>query len=228
MPDSRTHARPVISPLPFSRCDPANTGASPTSSHGTMTVTPVRTGPEPTTRGPSPSIKVACPTRTPSTSVMAFDVPVDPLPIETPSSLARIACSLRSSRLNGRKASGRLLRRRRSGPDDDRSPDAQQRPKASERSVRDAHAPCAGGSADGRGIVRPMDRQLIPAGPSGRQARLDAGQAEGEPPEVAAGREPHPVGHEVPSPRRRGRWRTGGRRRAKQNAATPPNHEHMA
>src|ERR1700676_1463321 len=37
-----------------------------------MAVTPVRTGPSPTTSFPSPSTKVVCPTSTPRTSVMAL------------------------------------------------------------------------------------------------------------------------------------------------------------
>ena len=42
---------------------------------GTIAVTPVRTGPLPTSSGPSPMIKVVCPTRTPATSVIALAVP---------------------------------------------------------------------------------------------------------------------------------------------------------
>ena len=61
-PDSRTHSRPVSSPLPLSRWQPANTGSVQTSSScGTTTVTPVRTGPSPTTSGPSPLISVVWP-----------------------------------------------------------------------------------------------------------------------------------------------------------------------
>ena len=48
IPDSRTHSRPVSSPLPLSRWAPANTGSVQTrSSWGTTMVTPVRTGPSP-------------------------------------------------------------------------------------------------------------------------------------------------------------------------------------
>ena len=45
-PDSRTHSRPVSSPLPLSRWQPANTGSVQTSSSwGTTTVTPGPHGP---------------------------------------------------------------------------------------------------------------------------------------------------------------------------------------
>ena len=85
MPDSRTHSRPVSSPLPLSRWQPAKTGSVQTSSAwGTTTVTPVRTGPCPTTSGPSPSMSVVWPTRTPGTSVIASCSPgfeqADPKP----------------------------------------------------------------------------------------------------------------------------------------------------
>ena len=40
-----------------------------------MAVTPVRTGPLPTSSGPSPMISVVCPTRTPATSVIALAAP---------------------------------------------------------------------------------------------------------------------------------------------------------
>ena len=45
-PDSRTHSRPVSSPLPLSRWQPAKTGSFQSSGpRATTTVTPVRTGP---------------------------------------------------------------------------------------------------------------------------------------------------------------------------------------
>ena len=75
-PDSRTHSRPVSSPLPFSRWHPAKTGSRQASGpRGETTVTPVRTGPWPTTEGPSPEMSVVWPTRTPATSVMALSGP---------------------------------------------------------------------------------------------------------------------------------------------------------
>jgi hypothetical protein len=43
---------------------------------GMIAVTPVRTGPLPAVSLPSPAISVVWPTRTPATSVMAFQVPV--------------------------------------------------------------------------------------------------------------------------------------------------------
>src|SRR5664280_3283716 len=88
-PDSRIHSRPVSSPLPLSRWQPAKSGSSLISpSCGNTTVTPVRTGPSPTRSGPSPSISVACPTRTPATSVIAFSGPGRPRPSSMPTSRA--------------------------------------------------------------------------------------------------------------------------------------------
>src|SRR5712692_2062011 len=70
-PDSSTHVVPVISPLPLSENHPANTGSDDSLPRGRMAVTPVRTGPEPTTSLPLPEISVVWPTSTPLTSVMA-------------------------------------------------------------------------------------------------------------------------------------------------------------
>src|SRR5260221_8444170 len=47
-------------------------------------------GPVPTTSGPSPSISVTCPTRTPGTSVIALRGPGRPRPMTMPRSRARI------------------------------------------------------------------------------------------------------------------------------------------
>ena len=70
---------------------PANTGLSASGSgRGTTTVTPVRTGPSPTTSGPSPAIRVTWPTATPGTSTMAFSGPVLPEAANNPMSRARI------------------------------------------------------------------------------------------------------------------------------------------
>ena len=76
-PLSRIHSRPVKSPQPLSVWQPANSGSTAISpSCGTIAVTPVRTGPSPTTSGPaSPSMSVTQPTATPATSVMAFSGP---------------------------------------------------------------------------------------------------------------------------------------------------------
>ena len=49
-PFSRIHARPVSSPHPLSRCDPAWTGERHTSGRGSMIVTPVRTACNPSPR----------------------------------------------------------------------------------------------------------------------------------------------------------------------------------
>jgi hypothetical protein len=79
----RSPPPPVSSPLPFSRWQPANTGSvSGSSAEGNSTVTPVRTA--------SPRIRVACPTRTPATSVIALPGPGRPVPMVMPRSRARI------------------------------------------------------------------------------------------------------------------------------------------
>ena len=58
-PDSSIQIVPVISPLPLSDQKPAAQGTfSPVLPRGRMAVTPVRTGPVPTTSGPSPRISV--------------------------------------------------------------------------------------------------------------------------------------------------------------------------
>ena len=91
-PDSSIQWLPVISPLPLSRPMPANTGLSASGSgRGTTTVTPVRTGPSPTTSGPSPAMRVTWPTATPGTSTMAFSGPVRPDAANNPMSRARIS-----------------------------------------------------------------------------------------------------------------------------------------
>ena len=76
-PESRIHSSPVSSPLPLIRCAPAKSD----SGGGSTTVTPVRTL--------SPSISVVWPTRTPSTSVIAFAGPGGSRPISIPRSRAR-------------------------------------------------------------------------------------------------------------------------------------------
>ena len=52
-----------------------STGARQTSLCGNTAVTPVRTGPSPFFKGPSPRTIVEWPTRTPSTSVIALSGP---------------------------------------------------------------------------------------------------------------------------------------------------------
>src|SRR3712207_2861295 len=90
-PAPRIHSRPVISPLPLRLWQPAKTGSSRVRPpRGETTVTPVLTGPSPTTRGPSPRATVECPTRTSPTSVIAFCVPGVRCPTSTPTSRARI------------------------------------------------------------------------------------------------------------------------------------------
>ncbi len=56
---------------------------------GRIAVTPVRTGPSAICWGSTPSIRVTCPTRTPSTSVIALLGPVSYSPIRIPDSRAR-------------------------------------------------------------------------------------------------------------------------------------------
>ena len=102
-PDSRTHSRPVSSPLPLRRWHPAKTGSrSAAAPRGQTTVTPVRTGPWPTTSGPSPRISVVWPTVTPSTSVMALRGPgvpeADPDPEVSCSHPRRVAAARPSGR----------------------------------------------------------------------------------------------------------------------------------
>src|SRR5258708_32297365 len=81
LPDSSIQLTPVISPLPFWEKNPAATGSpAPVRPRGWIAVTPVRTD--------SPWIKVAYPTPTPGTSVIAFQRPGLP-PREMPSALAR-------------------------------------------------------------------------------------------------------------------------------------------
>ena len=72
-PDSSTQVVPVISPLPLREYQPAKTGSLMLFlPRGRMAVTPVRTGPLPTTSLPSPEMSVVKPTSTPATSVMAL------------------------------------------------------------------------------------------------------------------------------------------------------------
>src|SRR5271156_2685490 len=91
-PDSSTQVVPVISPFPFSANHPANTGSTEFFPRGKIAVTPVRTGPVPTTNFPSPEIKVRYPTSTPCTSVIASNGPGVPSN-GTPKSRARTSCS---------------------------------------------------------------------------------------------------------------------------------------
>ncbi len=71
-PDSSTQVVPVISPLPLSANQPANTGRIRLSvPRGSTAVTPVRTA-RPSGRS---SISVRWPTVTPATSVIAFHGP---------------------------------------------------------------------------------------------------------------------------------------------------------
>src|SRR5580704_13126975 len=91
-PDSSTQVVPVISPLPFSVNQPAKTGSTELLPRGNTAVTPVRTGPVPTTNFPSPEIKVRYPTSTPFTSVIASSGPGVPSN-GTPKSRARTSRS---------------------------------------------------------------------------------------------------------------------------------------
>src|ERR1700734_2354417 len=77
-PLSSIQCVPVISPFPFPAKKAAKTLCVPFCPRGRMAVTPVRTGPLPTTRRPSPEISVLYPTSTPATSVIALSGPVAP------------------------------------------------------------------------------------------------------------------------------------------------------
>src|SRR6478672_901274 len=77
-PLSCTHVVPVISPLPFSVNHAAKTGSWFDLPRGWTIVTPVLTGPCPTTRLPMPATSVVCPTSTPATSVIASTGPGTP------------------------------------------------------------------------------------------------------------------------------------------------------
>src|SRR5213593_97622 len=76
-PDSSSQVVPVISPLPLSVNQPPKTGSPPpfVAPRGKIAVTPVRTGPWPTTSFPCPLTIVLCPTVTPATSVIALSGP---------------------------------------------------------------------------------------------------------------------------------------------------------
>src|SRR6478609_521157 len=88
-PDSATQARPVISPVPLRINEPAGTFLCQTSSRGMTTVTPVRIGPCPGFKGPSPEINVVWPTFTPATSVIALKGPGGYCPTTMPRSRRR-------------------------------------------------------------------------------------------------------------------------------------------
>ena len=87
-PDSSSQVVPVISPLPFRVNQPPKTGSAFARPRGKTAVTPVRTGPSPTTSLPSPLMIVLWPTSTPLTSVIAFSWPGVPSK-GTPRSRAR-------------------------------------------------------------------------------------------------------------------------------------------
>src|SRR5262245_17454218 len=94
-PLSWTHVVPVISPLPFSVNHAANTGSGFALPRGCTTVTPVRTGPVPTTSLPLPDTSVVWPTSTPATSVIASRAPGVP-PIGRARSRSRGFCACRA------------------------------------------------------------------------------------------------------------------------------------
>src|SRR5882724_7353473 len=99
-PDSSSHVVSGISPLPFSLNQPPKTGSPFVAPRGKMAVTPVRTGPWPTTSFPSPLMIVAWPTVTPATSVIALRRPGVPSK-GTPRSRARgrlCACTVDATR----------------------------------------------------------------------------------------------------------------------------------
>src|ERR1041385_6141008 len=75
-PLSWTQVVPVISPLPLRVNQAAKTGSAFSLPRGWITVTPVRTGPLPTTSFPLPELSVVWPTSPPATPVMAASGPV--------------------------------------------------------------------------------------------------------------------------------------------------------
>src|SRR5687767_2935536 len=75
IPDSCSQVVPVISPLPLSVNQAPKTGSALDFPRGCTTVTPVLTGPFPTTSFPLPEMSVVCPTSTPATSVIASSAP---------------------------------------------------------------------------------------------------------------------------------------------------------
>src|ERR1700691_5274207 len=77
-PESSTQVVPVISPLPLTVNQAAKTASLLVLPRGWMAVTPVRTGPLPTTSLPSPEMSVVSPTSTPLTSVIALLAPGAP------------------------------------------------------------------------------------------------------------------------------------------------------
>ena len=96
-PDSSTQCVPVMSPLPFPMANAANAPWRPFLPRGWIAVTPVRIGPLPTLRAPSPEISVTVPTSTPATSVMALLAPGVPSN-GTPRSRARgLDCAAESA-----------------------------------------------------------------------------------------------------------------------------------
>src|SRR5271163_3237331 len=71
-PESSTQVVPVISPLPLSVNQAAKTASLLALPRGWIAVTPVRTGPLPTSSLPLPEMSVVWPTSTPWTSVIAL------------------------------------------------------------------------------------------------------------------------------------------------------------
>ena len=83
IPECSIQVVPVISPFPFKLNQAANVESPALRPRGRIAVTPVRTGPSPTTSVPCPRMIVLWPTSTPATSVIAlFDpgVPVSGMP----------------------------------------------------------------------------------------------------------------------------------------------------
>src|SRR3984885_12679284 len=87
-PEDSTQVVPVISPLPLRVNQAAKTASLEVLPRGWMAVTPVRTGPLPTSSLPLPEMRVVWPTSTPLTSVMALLGPGAPSK-GTPRSRAR-------------------------------------------------------------------------------------------------------------------------------------------
>src|SRR6202035_2913711 len=118
-PESSTQVVPVISPLPLRVNQAAKTASLEVLPRGWMAVTPVRTGPLPTTSLPSPEMIVVWPTSTPLTSVMALLGPGVPSK-GTPRSRARGLDWADAANVRATKSAIRIKRRNMEPPEERR------------------------------------------------------------------------------------------------------------
>src|SRR5580698_1156483 len=113
-PESSSQVVPVISPAPFSANHAPKTASLESLPRGRTAVTPVRTGPTPTFKAPSPEIRVVWPTSTPLTSVMAFKAPGVPSK-GTPRSRARGLVWASTKAVNKKGMTRRMIEEREVG-----------------------------------------------------------------------------------------------------------------